>query len=342
MSHYTVENFNFDLPERLIADHPTADRTQSRLLHIASNGLMSDRQFCHLPSLLHSDDLLVINNSKVIRARLYGKKTSGGRVEIMLERVFDTHRALARVKASKSPKEGSTLVVGEHCLEVCERRGEFFVLASVEQNFDTIIEQCGELALPPYIKRAVCDNDAERYQTVYAEHSGSVAAPTAGLHFDQVLIQKLQAQGVHIASLTLHIGSGTYQPVRSESVQDHRMHREWFEVGAPLCTAIDDCRQRGGRVIAVGTTSVRALETLARNGRIEPTAMETDIFIYPGFEFQVVDAMITNFHLPRSTLMMLVCAFAGYPAMMDAYQHAVATSYRFFSYGDAMLIERPQ
>ncbi len=336
-----TSDFDFDLPSESIAHTPAPTRRQSRLLYLDANGRHADTRFCALPSLLRKNDLLVINDSKVIKARLRARKPSGGRAEIMLERMLGPRRALARLNAGKPPRDDAALFIGDDWeLRVIDRREEFFTLESMSGDFDTLLQEHGEVPLPPYIKRPAQASDEARYQTVYAKHPGSVAAPTAGLHFDEALLRQLGAAGAEIASLTLHIGSGTYQPLRSDTLQAHRMHEELFETDRALCEAIDTCRQRRGRVVAVGTTTVRVLEALAASGGVRPVRQSTDIFITPGFKFRAVDMMITNFHLPRTTLFVLVCAFGGRERMLAAYRHAIAQSYRFFSYGDAMLIEK--
>jgi S-adenosylmethionine:tRNA ribosyltransferase-isomerase len=340
----TLDDFNFDLPPELIAQHPASERTASRLLHV-DRATLHDRQFIDLPQLITPGDLLVFNDTRVIRARLLGQKESGGKVEVMIERIIDAHHAVAQIRASKSPKAGSRIVIEEaFALTVTGRSGEqseFFAL-ELEGDGDlyALIEQSGRLPLPPYIEHGVEDDDETRYQTVFARHSGAVAAPTAGLHFDEQMLATLVARGAELAFLTLHVGAGTFQPVRVHDLSAHRMHRERFVIPPATVEAIARTRARGGRVIAVGTTSLRALEAAAQVGELAAGAAETDIFITPGYRFRVVDRLITNFHLPKSTLLMLVSAFAGTDAMRAAYLHAVADRYRFFSYGDAMLLER--
>jgi len=333
-------DFHFDLPDALIAQYPLAERCASRLLGLERhNGRISDRQFANLPSLLRPADLLVFNNTRVIPARLFGCKESGGRVEVLVERVMDARRVLAHVRASKSPKPGVTLIIEEqYPLRVIGREGDLFELAFTTHTAQAVMEAVGHMPLPPYIQREDDVVDASRYQTVYAQHAGAVAAPTAGLHFDEVMLQQIRAIGVRSAWVTLHVGAGTFQPVRADDIRDHLMHKEWFDVPQQTAQLVNTTREQGGRVIAVGTTSVRALESAADEGRVEASQRDTDIFIYPGYEFQVVDALLTNFHLPESTLLMLVSAFAGYENVMQAYRHAVMQEYRFFSYGDAMFI----
>ncbi|MGD8514206.1 MAG: tRNA preQ1(34) S-adenosylmethionine ribosyltransferase-isomerase QueA [Granulosicoccaceae bacterium] len=337
-------DFDFELPERLIAQAPLPDRAASRLLVLEGDtGALADRQFSDLPSLLRPDDLLVFNNTRVIPARLFGHKQTGGRVEVLVERVLDDQTVLAHVRASKSPKPGSIIELeGGFSVVMRGRLGELFelVLQDSERPFLELLEQHGRMPLPPYIEREAGEADAERYQTVYAKTTGAVAAPTAGLHFDAAMLARLDAMGIRRCEVTLHVGAGTFQPVRADELKDHHMHSEWLEVSDDVVNAVHECRARGGRVVAVGTTSVRALEAAAREGELAPYRGETDIFIYPGYRFKVVDAMLTNFHLPESTLIMLVSAFAGREHVLAAYRHAVEHEYRFFSYGDAMFVTR--
>ncbi len=336
-------DFEYELPEELIAQQPLPERTASRLLCVDGvTGAFEDRMFRELPALLREGDLLVLNDTRVIPARLYGYKPTGGRVEILVERVCDAQHILAHVRASKSPREGTRLTLdgSDAALLVSGREGSLFAL-TLENGPDihTLLTQAGHMPLPPYIERADSDADRERYQTVFAQRPGAVAAPTAGLHFDQAMLDKLQGQGVEVGRLTLHVGAGTFQPVREEDLDAHHMHSEWFEVSADLCEQIAAVRARGGRVVAVGTTVVRALEAaVAEDGELRPRGGETRLFIRPGYRFRVIDALLTNFHLPGSTLLMLVCAFAGHGPVMAAYRHAVAARYRFFSYGDAMFL----
>lgn len=332
-------DFHFDLPDSQIAQTPTPVRGASRLLYLdgAANELR-DMQFAQLPELLREGDLLVFNDTRVIPARLLGQKGSGGKVEVLVERLLDDHRVAAHVRASKSPKPGSTLLLeGQVTVEVLGRLGELFELRFPEPVLPTL-KAVGRLPLPPYIERIPDAADSERYQTVYARHEGAVAAPTAGLHFTDAMLEQLKAKGIESAYVTLHVGAGTFQPVRADELHEHVMHSEWLEVPQETCEAIYRTRARGGRVVAVGTTVVRSLESAAKGGDLQPFSGETDIFIYPGYKFRVVDALVTNFHLPESTLLMLVCAFAGYEEVMAAYRHAVAQGYRFFSYGDAMFL----
>jgi S-adenosylmethionine:tRNA ribosyltransferase-isomerase len=341
---WTINDFDFDLPQELIAQFPPPERTASRLL-VPEGGGFRDLHFRDLPSLLSPGDLLVFNQTRVVKARLYGEKASGGRIEMLIERVIGTHAALAHVRASKSPKPGTILRVAGTEAIVEEKRDALYLLrfTGAPSVFD-LMEAYGQVPLPPYIGHSADDTDIERYQTVYARTPGAVAAPTAGLHFDEPLLATLRAQGIHTAFLTLHVGAGTFQPVRTERIEEHVMHSEWYDIAPETVAAIAATRQRGGKVIAVGTTSVRALESAAlRAAPGEPLAAgaaETRIFITPGFHYKVVDRLITNFHLPKSTLLMLVSAFAGHELMRRLYVHAIEQRYRFFSYGDAMLLDK--
>ncbi|WP_273808562.1 MULTISPECIES: tRNA preQ1(34) S-adenosylmethionine ribosyltransferase-isomerase QueA [unclassified Pseudomonas] len=336
-----VADFHFDLPESLIARHPLAERRGSRLLVLdGPSGELSHRHFADLLGYLRPGDLMVFNDTRVIPARLFGQKGSGGKLEILVERVLDEERVLAHVRSSKSPKPGSRILIdGGAEAEMVARHEALFELKFAEPVLP-LLERVGHMPLPPYIDRPDEAEDRERYQTVYARNAGAVAAPTAGLHFDEPLLDAIRAKGVATAFVTLHVGAGTFQPVRVERIEDHHMHREWLQVDQAVVDAVAACRARGGRVIAVGTTSVRSLESAARDGELKAFAGETDIFLYPGRPFHVVDALVTNFHLPESTLLMLVSAFAGYREAMAAYATAVAEGYRFFSYGDAMFITR--
>ena len=336
-----VADFHFDLPESLIARHPLAERRGSRLLVLdGPSGELSHRHFADLLGYLRPGDLMVFNDTRVIPARLFGQKASGGKLEILVERVLDEERVLAHVRSSKSPKPGSRILIdGGAEAEMVARHEALFELKFAEPVLP-LLERIGHMPLPPYIDRPDEAEDRERYQTVYARNAGAVAAPTAGLHFDEPLLDAIRAKGVATAFVTLHVGAGTFQPVRVERIEDHHMHREWLQVDQAVVDAVAACRARGGRVIAVGTTSVRSLESAARDGELKAFAGETDIFLYPGRPFHVVDALVTNFHLPESTLLMLVSAFAGYRETMAAYATAVAEGYRFFSYGDAMFITR--
>lgn len=337
------QQFYYDLPEQLIAAHPAPRRRDSRLLHLeGSTGKLSDKQFSDLLDLVRPGDLMVFNDTRVIPARLFGHKVSGGQVEILIERLLGGRLALAHTRASRSPKPGSVIVLEDGSeVEVLGRQGALFELKFPDVAL-TVLNRLGHMPLPPYIERADEDEDKERYQTVYGQKEGAVAAPTAGLHFDEPMLAALDEKGVARAFVTLHVGAGTFQPVKVDNIAEHPMHSELAEVSAEVCEQIHATRSRGGRVIAVGTTSVRSLESAARanGGEIAPFSDDTDIFIYPGFEFKVVDCLVTNFHLPESTLIMLVSAFAGFSHTMQAYRHAVTESYRFFSYGDAMFIER--
>lgn len=336
-----VADFSFELPDALIARHPLAERRASRLLVLdGPTGELAHKQFSDLLDYLRPGDLMVFNNTRVIPARLFGQKASGGKLEVLVERVLDSHRVLAHVRSSKSPKPGSTILIdGGGKAEMVARHDALFELRFSEEVLP-LLERVGHMPLPPYIDRPDEQADRERYQTVYADRAGAVAAPTAGLHFDQALLAAIAEKGVERAFVTLHVGAGTFQPVRVERIEDHHMHTEWLEVGQDVVDAVAACRARGGRVIAVGTTSVRSLESAARDGVLKAFSGDTDIFIYPGRPLHVVDALVTNFHLPESTLLMLVSAFAGYPETMAAYQAAIAGKYRFFSYGDAMFITR--
>lgn len=336
-----LSDFHFDLPDSLIAHHPLTERRASRLLCLdGPSGQVSHRHFVDLLDYLRPGDLMVFNNTRVIPARLFGRKETGGQLEILVERVLDARRVLAHVRASKSPKTGSRIIVEGGAVAVMVARHDTLFELDFDQDVLPLLERVGHMPLPPYIDRADEPADRERYQTVYAQKAGAVAAPTAGLHFDREMLQAIADKGVYSAQVTLHVGAGTFQPVRVERIEDHQMHSEWLEVGADVVEAVNACKARGGRVIAVGTTSVRSLETAARDGELKPFSGDTDIFIYPGRPFHVVDALVTNFHLPESTLLMLVSAFAGYKQTMAAYQAAVAEHYRFFSYGDAMFITR--
>lgn len=340
-----LTDFRFELPPELIAQFPMPDRTASRLLALdGTSGEWQDYAFRDLLKLLKPEDLLVFNNTKVIPARLLGQKETGGKVEVLIERILDEHRVLAHLRSSKSPQAGRRLILEQHLdAEVLGRQGELFELQFHHlEDITQLLQRYGRMPLPPYIDREVAPEDNDRYQTVYAEHAGAVAAPTAGLHFDEALLEEIAQQGIETAHITLHVGAGTFQTVRVDDIEQHQMHAERIEVSEQVCQQINQTRQRGGRVIAVGTTSVRALESASQTGEIHPFYGETDIFIYPGYQFQQVDAMITNFHLSESTLLMLVSAFAGREHILKAYQHAVEARYRFFSYGDAMFINRKQ
>nr|VFJ66972.1 MAG: S-adenosylmethionine:tRNA ribosyltransferase-isomerase [Candidatus Kentron sp. FW] len=349
-----VSDFHYHLPEELIAQYPTDKRTASRLLILDRNsGELQETIFSQLTRFLVPGDLMVFNDTRVIPARLYGKKSTGGKVEIMVERVMDERHILAQVRASKSPQPGTSIEImapgspnatfelGNAGLEVCERRGDFFVLGTIGSCWvEDLLRNWGVIPLPPYIRRASEPLDKERYQTVYASREGAVAAPTAGLHFDEPLLVKLRSLGIEFAFVTLHVGAGTFSPPRVSRVEDHEIHVEYLEVSEKSCAIINRTRRAGGRIIAVGTTSVRALETAWQDGQVHPFRGETNLFIYPGYRFRCVDAMISNFHLPGSTLMMLVSAFAGRERVLHAYRYAVKKRFRFYSYGDAMFLTR--
>jgi S-adenosylmethionine:tRNA ribosyltransferase-isomerase len=340
-----VADFDFDLPPELIAQFPPAVRGGSRLLHVDAAGALADRDFRDLPALLRADDLLVMNDTRVIKARLFGQKDSGGKVELLVERVLDEFEALAFIRASHAPKAGSHIrLTDDVTVEVLARQDDLTRLRFPRPVLG-VLEQLGRLPLPPYIEHTPTADDEARYQTVYANEPGAVAAPTAGLHFDDAMLDALREHGVRTARVTLHVGAGTFQPVRVDDIAEHRMHSERYTIPQATVDAFDETRARGGRVVAVGTTSLRALEAAAleaaaQSGTLRAGSAETDIFITPGYRFQVVDALITNFHLPRSTLLMLVSAFAGVDSIRAAYAHAIAERYRFFSYGDAMFLEK--
>ncbi|NIB43934.1 tRNA preQ1(34) S-adenosylmethionine ribosyltransferase-isomerase QueA [Pseudomaricurvus alkylphenolicus] len=339
------QDFYYDLPDELIARQPAKERRGSRLLRLdGDTGAIQHGQFPDLLNWLQPGDLMVFNNTRVIPARVFGHKGSGGKVEVLVERVLDSHRVLAHTKASKAPRVGTDIVLQDGTpLIVINRHDALFELAfPKDQPVLEVLERIGHMPLPPYIDREDAAEDRERYQTVYSDSSkaGAVAAPTAGLHFDEELLEQLRAKGVDTAFVTLHVGAGTFQPVRVDNIHEHQMHSEIMELDAQVCDQVRRAKENGGRVIAVGTTSVRCLETAAQGGELKPYQGETNIFIYPSYQYQVVDALVTNFHLPESTLLMLVSAFAGYRHTMAAYDEAVAEAYRFFSYGDAMFITR--
>ena len=332
-------DFHYELPPELIAQQPPAVRGDSRLLTLdGRTGVYSDARIRDLPDLLRPGDLMVVNDTRVIPARLRARKATGGQVEVFIERVLQSDRALAQLRSSKPCRPGSLLQVGSALLRVCLRQDDgFHVIETADGTpLSTLLENEGEVPLPPYITRAVETDDRERYQTVFARAPGAVAAPTAGLHFDDALLAEIARRGVERTSITLHIGAGTFQPVRADDLRAHRMHAEWLEVSANTVDAVARTRARGGRVVAIGTTAVRALESAAASGRLESCTGDTRLFITPGYRFRVVDALVTNFHLPESTLLMLVSAFAGREQVLAAYRHAVTARYRFFSYGDAM------
>ncbi|MFN3235246.1 MAG: tRNA preQ1(34) S-adenosylmethionine ribosyltransferase-isomerase QueA [Gammaproteobacteria bacterium] len=334
-------DFDYTLPESAIAQYPEKERTHSRLLCLdKQNGKIDHARFDAIIDKLHPNDLLVLNNSRVIPARLHGKKLTGGNIECLIERIENDHHALAHIRASKAPKPGTKLLFDQAVTAtVIDRKNDLFRLHfEGEKTILDLTHEIGHMPLPPYIDRDDEKHDASRYQTVYAKPPGSVAAPTAGLHFDEDLLQRIKDKGINIIDVTLHVGAGTFQPVRAESIKDHIMHGEMIEVSQAVCDAVSACKKNNGRVIAVGTTSVRCLESAATNGDIQPYCGETSIFIYPGYKFKCVDAMITNFHLPKSTLLMLVSAFAGIDYIKHAYQVAIQEGYRFYSYGDACFI----
>jgi S-adenosylmethionine:tRNA ribosyltransferase-isomerase len=359
-------DFNYSLPPELVAQYPASPRSASRLLHLdGASGACRDMKFADLPALLRAGDLLVFNDTRVIPARLLGHKDSGGRIEVLIERLLDAHRVLAQVRSSKPPRLGQKLLFEQGVTaEVLQRRDEFYELAfkaggqlkksplplsggegkgegvgkSSGESVTEILERIGHVPLPPYIGRVDETADRERYQTVYARHRGAVAAPTAGLHFDEAMLERLNKMGVDSAFVTLHVGAGTFQPLRVDDIREHRMHAEYLRVPPEACDKINAAKTERRRVVAVGTTVVRALETAAGDGRVNVFEGETDIFIYPGYRFRIVDALLTNFHLPGSTLLMLVCAFGGMENVLQAYRHAVERKYRFYSYGDAMFV----
>ncbi|MCF6435508.1 tRNA preQ1(34) S-adenosylmethionine ribosyltransferase-isomerase QueA [Pseudoalteromonas sp. MMG022] len=340
-----VADFSFELPDELIARHPKKERSSSRLLALdGDSGEISHKVFTDILEMLQPNDIMIFNNTKVIPARMFGQKSTGGKVEVLVERVLDEHRVLAHIRSSKSPKAGATLILEDKAeATMLGRQGELFELEfHAEQGVLSILEEIGHMPLPPYIDRPDEEEDKQRYQTVYNEKPGAVAAPTAGLHFDEKLLQQIKDKGVETAFITLHVGAGTFQPVRVDSVDEHVMHSEYIEVPESVVEAIAAAKAKGGRVIAVGTTSVRSLESAAKvhGGELQAFTGDTDIFIYPGYEFKVVDAMVTNFHLPESTLIMLVSAFAGQTHIMNAYHQAIEQRYRFFSYGDAMFLTK--
>ena len=350
-----VSDFSFDLPEALIARYPKTERTASRLMTLNGNsGAITDGVFTDIVAQLNAGDLLVFNNTRVIPARMFGQKASGGKIEVLVERVVDQNTALAHIRASKSPKVGSELFLGNEDSDVkvkatmVARHGALFELKfNSDESVLTILDKIGHMPLPPYIDRPDEDSDKERYQTVYNEKPGAVAAPTAGLHFDEALLEKIKAKGVELAFVTLHVGAGTFQPVKVDEITDHIMHAEYVEVSDEVVTQIKKTKAAGGRVVAVGTTSVRSLESAAKfaqdkNESLSAFYGDTDIFITPGYQFQIIDALVTNFHLSESTLLMLVSAFSGYDHIMSAYQHAISQEYRFFSYGDAMFLTKQE
>lgn len=338
---YTVADFDYNLPSELIAQAPLANRTASRLMVVdKAASTVAHQQFTDIVEFIQPEDILVLNNTKVIPARLFGQKETGGKIECLVERVVNDHEVLVHLKSSKSPKPGAKLIFeGVIKMEMVAREGDLFRLKVLnDESVFNLLDQHGHMPLPPYIERADTISDRERYQTVFGHKEGAVAAPTASLHFDEAMLDRIRAQGTEIVEVTLHVGAGTFQPVRVDEITDHQMHQEWIDVPAEVVVRIEAAKARGGRVIAIGTTVMRALESAAVNGTLKPYCGETDIFIYPGFEFHAVDVLLTNFHLPKSTLLMLVAALGGYKLITQAYQAAVEAEYRFFSYGDAMLI----
>ena len=338
-----LADFHYDLPAEYIARYPLRQRSASRLLCLErAFKTVSHREFTAITELLSPKDLLIFNDTKVMPARLFGSKKTGGRVEILVERILDPQRLIAQVRASKSPRIGEDIFLENFRFKILAKNNQFYELQSqdTEKTVREIIENFGQIPLPPYFQRSPEKEDLQRYQTVYAAHQGSVAAPTAGLHFDHELLQSLRDKKIEMAYLTLHIGAGTFLPVRTQDIREHKMHAEYFEISEQVCQQVQATKIRGGRVVAVGTTSLRALETASQSGSIKPYSGDTSIFIYPGYQFNCVDALITNLHLPASTLLMLVCAFGGYENVMYAYQQAIQNQYRFYSYGDAMWMER--
>ena len=343
-----VADFSFDLPEELIARYPKSDRTASRLMTLnGDSGEIVDSQFLAIEQQLNAGDLLVFNNTRVIPARMFGQKESGGKLEILVERLLDEHRVLAHIRASKSPKVGTDIILEDQVSATMVARHDalFELKFHGEKSVLQVLDEVGHMPLPPYIDRPDEDSDRERYQTVYNEKPGAVAAPTAGLHFDDALLERLKAKGVELAFVTLHVGAGTFQPVRVDEIADHIMHAEYVEVSDEVVEQINRTKANGGRVVAVGTTSVRSIESAAKAAKLKEQPFsafygDTDIFITPGYQFEIIDALITNFHLSESTLLMLVSAFSGYDNIMSAYQHAVTEKYRFFSYGDAMFLTK--
>lgn len=337
----TLSDYHFDLPQELIAKYPAKQRSGSRLLHLQRRtGQVHDRQFIDLKEFIQPNDLLVFNDTRVIPARLFAHKSTGGQVEILIERLLDEKNAWAHIRASKALKPGMTIWFAEQpLLTVIEKRDSLYHLQSRQLSILKLLDSYGQIPLPPYMEREPEQEDAERYQTVFARENGSVAAPTAGLHFDDAILAELAAKQISFAYVTLHVGAGTFQPVRHEDITQHQIHQEWLTVSPEVCEQVRLTKAKGGRVIGVGTTSVRSLETAAKQGSLQPFKGETSLFIYPGYEFKVIDAMLTNFHLPKSSLLMLVSAFAGFDTIKHTYAHAVQQQYRFFSYGDAMFIE---
>ncbi len=336
-----LSDFDYVLPEELIAQFPAVERGSSRLLSV-NGAQLADRMFAELPGLVEAGDVMVFNDTRVIKARLFGQKSTGGQVEILVERVLENNEALVFMRASKTPKAGTSIQIADDIsFEILGRQDDLFhVRCHAAVGLMEVLEQKGQLPLPPYITHAPDATDESRYQTVYARESGAVAAPTAGLHFDEAMLAKLDAMGVKRATVTLHVGAGTFQPVRVEELSEHKMHSERYTVPEETVALIQTAKEQGKKVIAVGTTSMRALESAARDGTLKAGSGETDLFITPGYQFKVVDRLLTNFHLPKSTLLMLISAFSGFENIRHAYAHAITQRYRFFSYGDAMLLER--
>ncbi|MDG1445252.1 MAG: tRNA preQ1(34) S-adenosylmethionine ribosyltransferase-isomerase QueA [Methylophilaceae bacterium] len=338
-----TEDFDFDLPQHLIAQHPTKERNASRLLYLdGANTEPSDHTFLELPTFLAKNDLLIFNDTRVIKARLFGQKATGGNIEILVERIINDHEVYAMVRSSRSPKAGSTMTLaGAFDVEMLGREDDLFHLKFLSQtSVVDLLEQYGCLPLPPYIEHQADSTDEDRYQTIYAKHAGAVAAPTAGLHFDESMLNQLKENGIRIAYITLHVGAGTFKPVSVDHIAEHKMHSEVYHIPTETIALINQTRASGGKVTAIGTTVMRALESAAQLGELKAGSQETNIFITPGFTFKVIDRMLTNFHLPKSTLLMLVSAFTGFEAIKHAYAHAINKEYRFFSYGDAMLLEK--
>ena len=334
-----LSDFDFDLPKSLIAQYPSSIRTDSRLLVLRD--IIDDSTFSQLGNFLKPNDLLVLNDTKVIAARLFGHKDSGGKVEVLVERLINDHEALVMIKSSRSPKIGTYLVLeNKSRIKICDKNDGIYKVNFESDSILNVLNEIGHIPLPPYINREDSKEDQSRYQTVYAKNYGAVAAPTAGLHFDEMLLSRLENQGINHTFVTLHVGAGTFQPVKVEDIESHKMHSEYYEISTETIDKIEQAKALGGRIIAVGTTALRALESASVNGRLKHQKGDTDIFIYPGFKFQIVDAMITNFHLPKSSLLMLVSAFIGFEEMFETYSHAIKEKYRFFSYGDAMLLEK--
>jgi len=338
-SQLTVDDFDYELPAELVAQHPAPERTASRLLRLSHAGV-SDHSFSDLPEFLSAGDVLVFNDTRVVKARLFGVKDTGGRIEVLIERAVGANEAIAQIRASHPPHPGAHLRLADAVEVTVVAREDDLYRLRFDGEVLAVLERHGEVPLPPYITHPAAAEDESRYQTVYARSPGAVAAPTAGLHFDAPLLAALRARSVELAFLTLHVGAGTFQPVRAHKIAEHRMHSERYEIPAATAAAVRRARERGRHVVAVGTTSLRALEASAREGDVRSGSGETDLFITPGFEFRIVDRLLTNFHLPKSTLLMLVSAFAGMEPVRAAYRHAIAARYRFFSYGDAMLIDR--